>query len=55
MVKVRRAPKPTKVRASSVQSVPPVEKWNKVKNKRSKKNLQLLLSPFQAVLNVGKQ
>ena len=37
MMKVTRAPKPTRVRASSVQPVPPVEKWNKVKNKKSKK------------------
>jgi len=35
MVKVRRAPKPTKTKASSVQ---PVEKWKKAQSKKSKKS-----------------
>jgi len=37
-VKVRRAPKPTKTKAPSVQPVPPVEKWKKAQSKKSKKS-----------------
>jgi len=39
MVKVRRAPKRTKVKASS-----PVEKWNRVQTKKSKKSSAVLES-----------
>ena len=52
MVKARRPPKPNKDKASSAQSVPPVEKWNKVQTKKAKKSPAALES-FPGCIECG--